>query len=461
MEFKMPDIGEGVAEGEIVKWLIKEGDSVVDDQPMVEVMTDKATVVIPCPTKGQVQKILVAEGKSAAVGSVLVVIGDGSAAPAPAPAAPAAQAPAVAPAAPAVAPAVAAPAPPVQATVAAPATPAAPVVHPSGRVLAAPATRRMAREQGVDLAYVQGSGPNGRVTRGDLEAFLANGQSTAYVAAPPSTWPGEMAPAPEVAAPAAAPRVAPAAAPTAPPPPPRPSFPPGPRPEQRVPMRGMRKRISENMRRSKDHAAHFTYVEECDMTELVSLRDAADSLARDKGVRLTYLPFIVKAVVAALKEFPYLNSSYDEEKQEIVLKGYYNLGIAASNDEGLVVPVVKDCDRKSILDIGAEIGYLGQAAKTNTLKLEDLQGSTFTISSLGALGGILATPVIYYPEVAIMGVHKIRKRPVVRNNEIVIRDICYLSISIDHRIVDGHIGAQFMQRVVQLLEDPRLLMLGA
>jgi pyruvate dehydrogenase E2 component (dihydrolipoamide acetyltransferase) len=477
MEFKMPDIGEGVMEGEVVKWLVKEGETVADDQPLVEVMTDKATVVIPCPTSGSVQKIRVGEGQTARVGEVLVTFASSNAGGAPA------AAPAAEPARPAraqeeKAQAASSPQPARRETAEAPRAEAprpqpvgAGVVRDNGRratqaqapaqetaeqgrVLAAPATRKLARENRVDLSRVRGSGPHGRVTREDLIRFLDEGgeqpaaeeqrQAPTAVAAPPQEWPGETEPAP----------------PAAPPKAPVVSFPEGPRPETRVPMKGLRKRISEKMRLSKDHAAHFTYVEECDMTELVALRDSAEELAKEKGTRLTYLPFIVKAIVAGLKEFPYLNSSYDEERQEIVLKGYYNIGIAASNDEGLVVPVVKDCDRRSILEIAAEIQRLGDAARANRLKLEDLQGSTFTITSLGALGGILATPVIYYPEVAILGVHKIRKRPVFRGDEIVGREICYLSISIDHRVVDGHIGAQFMQKVVRLLEDPRLLMLG-
>ncbi|MBM3464097.1 MAG: 2-oxo acid dehydrogenase subunit E2, partial [Armatimonadetes bacterium] len=320
----------------------------------------------------------------------------------------------------------------------------------TGRPLAAPATRRLAREAGLDLAEVRGTGPSGRITREDLLAHLDGRAHQPSLREAPIA-----AQVPQQEAAPAAPR------PAATPPPPRPSFPAGPRPEQRIPLRGLRKRIAEKMRTSVDTAAHFTYVEECDMTELVKLRDSAEDLAKARGVKLSYLPFIIKAIIAGLKEYPYLNATLDDATQEIVLKGYYNIGIGAATDEGLTVFVVKDCDRKSMLDIAADIQYLGEAARTGTLKIDDLQGGTFTITSLGALGGILATPVINHPEVAILGVHKIRKRPVVRDDQIVVRDICYLSISLDHRVIDGHVGAQFMQRVVQLLEDPWLLMLGA
>lgn len=465
MEFKMPDIGEGVAEGEVVKWLVKEGEAVAEDQPLLEASTDKATVVIPCPTSGVVQKIHVAEGQMAKVGQVLIVFGEkGAASAVPAPPASAPLKAAVAPPPPA--PPKAAPAPAVSAPMAAPApvplartgdtngktvsapapvAPRAEAPSAGGRVLAAPATRKMAREAGVDLARVVGTGPNGRVTRQDVESYLEGGP-VAPVASP----------APATSVPVEAPvATAPAACSAAPP------FPEGPRPEQRIPARGVRRKIIENMRRSKDHAAHFTFVEECDMTELVKLRAESESIASARGVKLSYLPFIVKAVVAALKEFPYLNSTYDEQAQEIVLKGYYNIGIAASTDDGLMVPVLKDADRRTILESAAEIARLGEAARTRQLKIDDMQGSTFTITSLGPLGGIMATPVINYPEVAILGVHKIRKRPVVKNDEIVVRDMCYLTCSFDHRIIDGDVGARFVMRIVQLLEDPRLLILGA
>jgi pyruvate dehydrogenase E2 component (dihydrolipoamide acetyltransferase) len=214
------------------------------------------------------------------------------------------------------------------------------------------------------------------------------------------------------------------------------------------------------MTHSRHTAAHFTYVEECDMTELVELRAKAKDIAEKRGVKLTYLPFIVKALVVGLKEHPLLNASLDDERQEVVLKRYYNIGIATAAPEGLIVPVVKDCERRGILEIAREIDRISNDARDGKSKLEDLQGGTFSITSLGAIGGLLATPIINHPEVAILGVHKIAKRPVVKDDDrIVIRHMMNLAISLDHRVVDGAVGAAFLQRVIRFLEDPKLLLL--
>ncbi|MBA2543313.1 MAG: 2-oxo acid dehydrogenase subunit E2 [Deltaproteobacteria bacterium] len=224
--------------------------------------------------------------------------------------------------------------------------------------------------------------------------------------------------------------------------------------EERIPLRGMRKKIAEAMSRSVHTAAHFTYVEEIDMTELVAVRDRAKSRAADRGVKLNYLPFIVKAVVSSLKKWPMLNASLDEATQEIVRKKYYHIGIAAQGPNGLVVSTVRDADMRSIFDLSREIDRLGDAVRNNTATRDDLTGSTFTISSLGKLGGVLATPIINFPEVAIMGVHKIEEKPAVRDHQIVIRHLMNLSISVDHRLADGWDGAMFLQDVKSLLEDP-------
>ncbi len=417
-EFKLPDIGEGVHEGEIVKWLVKEGDFVREDQPMVEVMTDKATVEIPAPRAGKILKLNAKEGEIVKVGSVLVIIeelGEAKAEPKREP--------------------VAAPQPkPEPATasataVAAPPPPPSPAAAPAQRVLATPATRKLARELGVDISQVQGTGPAGRVTDEDVRRFAAM-------------------------------RTAP---PTPTPPPTAPAFAPRPvvtdRREERVPLRGIRKRIAEHMHQSKTTAAHFTYVDEVDMTELIQLREQMKPLAEQKGVKLTYLPFIVKASVAALKEMPLLNASLDETTGEIVIKKYYNIGIATATDEGLIVPVIKDADRKSLLEIATEIERLAKAAREGKIALQDLQGGTFTITSLGALGGLFATPIINYPEVAILGIHEIKRRPVVRDDTIVIRDMMYLSLSFDHRLIDGDVGARFCKKIIGYLENPKLLFL--
>lgn len=227
--------------------------------------------------------------------------------------------------------------------------------------------------------------------------------------------------------------------------------------EERVPFRGLRKKIAENMARSKFTATHYTYVEEIDVTELVTLRERARARAEERGVKLSYLPFIVRAVVAGLKKFPVVNSSLDEAKGELVLKKYYHVGIGAATPQGLVVTTVRDADKRSIFDLAGEITRLAGAAKDGRATRDELTGSTFTITSLGTLGGVLATPIINFPEVAILGVHKIAERPVVRNREIVIRSMMNLSISLDHRVVDGFEGAQFLAAVKEYLEDPTLM----
>jgi pyruvate dehydrogenase E2 component (dihydrolipoamide acetyltransferase) len=407
-DFYMPDIGEGVVEGEIVAWMVKEGDKVKLDQPLVQVMTDKATVELPSPRAGTIRKIHFKDGDICPVGKVLVVIdedgeakaGNGHAAPPPAAhgghAKPNVQHAAV-------------PSP-----IAATGTGAIQVVDTTAarsRVLATPATRRLARELGVEIGRVPATGKHGRVTTEDVKRFQAR-PAQAHVA------------------------IAPAGR------------------EERVPLRGMRKRISESMSRSVHTAAHFTYVEEIDMTELVAVRERAKARAAERGVKLTYLPFIVKAIVSGLRKWPQLNASLDEATQEIVRKKYYHVGIAAQGPQGLVVSVVRDADTRSIFDIAREIDRLGEAVRDNKATREDLTGSTFTISSLGKLGGVMATPIINFPEVAIVGVHKIEERPAVRDGQIVIRSLMNLSISVDHRLADGWDGAMFLQDVKALLEDP-------
>ena len=403
-EFKLPDIGEGVHEGEITKWFVKEGDPVKENDPIVEVMTDKVTVQIPSPVTGKVLERRGKEGEIVMVGSTIVVFGDaGEAVPAAAPVA-------------------ARPAP-------APPSPSAPPTPPPARaveVLAAPAVRRLARELGVDLGSVRGTGPAGRILEADVRG-------------------AGRGPAPAAASPAAAPK---------------PAVPVVAGAEERIPIHGLRKRIYDKMAKSNTTAAHFTYVEEVDMTHLVQLRDRLNETNAKKGVKLTYLPFIVKACVAALREHPALNASVDDERQEIVLKHVYNLGIATATDEGLTVTVVHDADRKDLWALAREIEHLATAAREKKLSLQEVQGSTFTITSLGKEGGILATPIINWPEVAILGIHKIEKRPVVRDDHVVIREMMYVSCSFDHRVIDGHVGAAFVQSVKGYLEHPATLFVG-
>lgn len=437
-EFHLPDIGEGVVEGEIVAWKVKVGDRVKLDQPIVEIMTDKATVEIPSPRAGVITAIHYTDGQICPVGKVLLVIeedgapkasasGNGSAARAPAPASTPSPSPAAS-----------------QGTAAVPGVAAAAAEHrvpASGgpiqvvdattsreRTLATPATRRLARQLGVELGRVPASGKHGRVTSEDVRGFATQPVGAAAASAAPSGAPAARAFAPVSIASTGA--------------------------EERIPFRGIRKRISDNMVRSTQTASHFTYVEEVDMTELVAVRDRAKSRATERGVKLNYLPFIVKAVVSGLKKWPQLNASLDETTQEIVRKKYYHIGIAAQSPQGLAVSVVRDADHRSIFDLAREIDRLGEAVRNNTATRDELTGSTFTISSLGKLGGVLATPIINFPEVGIIGVHKIEERPAVRNGQIVARWLMNLSISLDHRLVDGWDGAMFLQDVKTLLEDP-------
>ena len=440
LEFRLPDIGEGVVEGEIVRWLVQEGDTLREDQPMVEVMTDKATVEIPTPRAGKVAKLMVPAGKLCAVGQVMIVIDtDGSMGkPAPAghplPATSPKETVAEKQGAPAAMPA----AGPVQTVSAAEAA--------GRKVLATPATRQLARNLSIDIRTLIGSGPGGRVTRDDVRR--ASTEKSAPKAAPAQAAPTQAAP-PQAAPVPATPPVA------------RPAVPPVSVPvnaeDERLPFRGLRKKIAENMVRSKLQTADFTYVEECDVTELVALRKRAQKRAHERGIKLSFLPFLIKAVVSGLKKYPILNSTLDESRDEIVLRKSYHIGVAAATDSGLMVPVLRNADRLSLFQIAAALEPLAERTRTGKASREELSGSTFTISSLGKLGGLLATPIINFPEVAVLGVHKIKETPVVRNGQIVIREMMNLSISLDHRIVDGYEGALFLQHVVGMLEDPTLM----
>lgn len=378
-EFKLPDIGEGVVEGEIVKWLIAKGDCIDEDQPMVEIMTDKATVEIPAPVAGQVLDTIGQEGSVVEVGAVLVVIESDSA--------PESQDVAAPP------PVSTAPKPP-------------PPVARGNRILATPATRRLARQKGVDLTAVIGTGRGGRITNQDvLNAVEATASETA-----PSSEQGES-----------------------------------------IPYRGLRRKIGDHLVAAKRFAPHYTFGDELDATSMVETRHRFNE--RHPQDQITYLPFIVKALVSGLREYPFLNATLDEEKQIIHLKKSYNIGIATATSEGLMVPVIKQADRLSLLELGQAIGELAERTSQGKAKLDDLRGGTFTITSLGALGGIFATPIINYPEVAILGVHRITPRAVVREDRIVIRQMMNLSLSADHRVVDGAIAASFMSKLISLLED--------
>lgn len=425
MDFKLPDIGEGVHEGEITRWLLKEGDTVKADQPMVEVMTDKATVEIPSPVSGTIEKTFAKEGETIEVGKVLVRITEASKA-SDAPTAPPTPTP---PSKKVVPPAPEKTGPSPKAKEPKPLTREVEEVEVLPfPILATPATRKLARDLSVDLKNIKGTGPHGRITKLDVqlvyEGHQASAPRTSHPVASAQTLPSTRVSRGQL---------------------------------QRVPLKGIRKRIAEAMAISKHTAAHFTYVDEVDMTEVVKLRQGALEEASKRNIKLTYLPFIIKAVVPALMEFPYLNSSLDEEKQEVLLKGEYNIGIATDTLQGLMVPVIKNADRKNIWELAQEIEELSGRARAGKSSLEDLKGGTFTLTNAGSIGGVFATPIINYPEVAILGINAIRKRPVVLSDEIVIRDMMFLSISVDHRVVDGADAARFINRLVYFLSVPARL----
>jgi pyruvate dehydrogenase E2 component (dihydrolipoamide acetyltransferase) len=417
----LPDIGEGVVEAEVQRWLVAPGDVVEEDQPLVEVMTDKATVVIPSPRRGRVVRLFWKEGEVAKVHAPLVELevegsaergGEVAALPTAAAASPRPAAP--------------------EATALEPAPPAQ-------RALAAPAVRAMARELDIDINAVQGTGAGGRVTKDDLAAHRTRRNGHPARAAVAASIPGPSAP---------------------------PTSPPAPGPtagagaeDERIPLRGVRKRIAENMARSKRTAAHFTFVEQADVSELVRVKDRIAEAAWGEGVKVTFLPFVVKAVVAALRRHPKLNATMDEERGELVLHRRYDLGVASATDAGLVVPVLRGADRRSLLDVAREIERLAADAKAGRMRPEDLGRSTFTITSLGALGGLFATPVLNHPEVAILGLHRIRPTPIVKDGAVVVRDVMHVSVTSDHRVVDGHEAAAFAYDVIRTLEDPDLLLM--
>jgi pyruvate dehydrogenase E2 component (dihydrolipoamide acetyltransferase) len=407
-EFRLPELGEGVNEGELVKWCVKAGETIKDDQPLCEVMTDKATIEIPSPFSGVVKEIFAKEGEIVKVHQLMISVetqGGSKSSSAPAHAAQSAAVPS----------SVAAPKPAATVT----------TVPASANAAASPSTRRFANEKGVALSNVPASGPHGRVLRDDVERFL-QGSGNASVSAKSSK-----------------------------------SIPQG-QLEERVVIRGMRKKISEKMRLSKDKAAHFTYVEEADATELVRLRNQAKVMGEKRGIKVTYLPFILKSMVAALKQHPRLNSTLDEANNEYIIKRYYNISISVQTEDGLTVPVIKNVDQKSIFELASEIADVVERARKKKLTAEDFSGSTMTLTNAGSIGGLFATPIINYPEVAILGFNKIFRKPVVRNvrgrERLAIRDWTYFSISLDHRIIDGAEAAEFMKTFISYIENPALLM---
>jgi len=440
----VPQLGESVAEGTVSKWLKSVGDRVRKEEPLVEIQTDKINVEIPSPAEGTLEQILVQEGTTVLVGTEIGVLsgaGEASAAAAQ-PAAAAAMAAAGAASA---SSATATAAPPVARSPASPASGNGGTALEEQRNLS-PAVRKIMRENDVrpeEVAAIQGSGVAGRVTRDDLLEYLQSRALRPAAAAP--------APAPAVAgAPATAPPPPPAflAARTAP-------AAVGPR-EEVVPFSKVRKLIAENMVRAKHTAAHTHCFDETDMSAIVALKKEWGPKLEAQGTRLTYTPFFIKASVIALREFPWVNA--EVKGDALVVKKYYNIGMAVGRDEkGLIVPNVKDCDRKNLAQIAAEVNDLAARARADRLKPDEIVGGTFSITNAGVYGAINSSPVINVPEVAILGVHKIVERPVIRDGQIVARPMMNASIGFDHRVVDGELAVKFLRRVCELLERPELL----
>lgn len=463
-ELIFPELAESVVEGTVVKWLVEEGERLAVDQPYIEITTDKVTVELPSPYEGVLVKKLVAEGDTVPVHTPLALVAE---AQEEVVAAPRRESPVAAAAGPAseqnsgAALALFKPDETQRETIRNPflAAPAAVAEAPPepGRVRAAPAVRRLARELGIDLSQVPGSGPHGRVRIEDVRAYAAR------LRVRPEA-PVEMVPAApaEVEAPVVVPAPRPAiGARAAFPAPPAYHTPKGYEGlEERVPLSAVRRAIAQQMVVSHLYTVRTLAVDEADLTELVRLREQLKPEAERQGVKLSYLPFIFKAVVRALKKYPQLNASLDEARGEIVRKRYYNLGMAVATEQGLMVPVVKDVDRKSVLELAVEIEDLAERARAGKLKLEEVTGSTFSVTNIGPIGSLFSFPIINVPDAAILGVHSIKKRPVAMPDDtIALRQMMYLSLSFDHRLVDGAEAVQFLKEVIRLLERPELFIL--
>jgi 2-oxoglutarate dehydrogenase E2 component (dihydrolipoamide succinyltransferase) len=457
----VPQLGESVAEGTVAKWLKQVGERVRKEEPLVEIQTDKINVEIPAPAEGVLQAITVAEGTTVAVGTEIGVLATAAADGAPGGAAPVSRA------------AITAPPPVAPAPVSARSTAAVAVAAPPAPVLSAarlseppaveammsgpaerpgnlsPAVRKLMRERGVsaeELAAIRGTGIAGRVTRDDLLHHLETRDSRPPAAPAPDRVAGPAAPAAAAAAVPPGARLAwpsPAAAAARP-------------REEVVPFSRVRKLIAENMVRAKQTAAHTHCFDEADMSAIVALKREWAPRLEAQGIKLTYMPFFVKAAVLALREFPWVNAEVRGEA--LVVKRYYNIGIAVGRDEkGLIVPNLKDCDRKGLVQLAGEVNDLAARARADRLKPDEIADGTFSITNAGVYGAVNSSPVINVPEVAILGVHRIVERPVVRQGQIVARPMMNASIGFDHRVVDGELAVKFLRRVCELLEDPGLL----
>ena len=461
--FRLPDIGEGIHEGEIVKWFVAEGDTINEDDTLLEVQNDKSVVEIPSPVSGKIEEILVKEGTVAVVGDKLIRIDspdhEDEAEEEEAPAEEKQETPSKAESQ-------------VQATAekgqsinkekapkeeAGPATDATPDtekkaasqdVDPNRRVIAMPSVRKFAREEGVDIRQVAGSGKNGRVLKEDIESFKSGGSKTAQnetheenVSA--GAQEEQQAESAQTEQPKAI------------------EVPEGDFPETREKLSNIRKVIAKAMVNSKHTAPHVTLLDEVDVTELVAHRKKFKGIAAEQDIKLTYLPYVVKALVSTLRKFPELNTSLDDATEELIQKHYYNIGIAADTDRGLLVPVIKHADRKSMFAISKEISDLGGKARDGKLAASEMKGASCSITNIGSAGGQWFTPIINHPEVAILGIGRISEKPVVKNGEIVAAPMLALSLVFDHRVIDGATGQQALNHLKHLLGNPELLLMEA
>tara|TARA_Y100000589_G_scaffold42337_1_gene35519 strand:- start:5217 stop:6494 length:1278 start_codon:yes stop_codon:yes gene_type:complete len=416
----LPDIGEGVVEGEVVEWLKKEGDVLAQDEPVVQVMTDKATVELPAVYPGVLSKQYISVGSIAVKDKPLydITLDESVEAKGAKPAE------AKKPDEEIETASAAEEAPQALKEAAQPA-----ISRPTGqKALATPATRHYARSKNVDINLVPGSGKGGRVTKADIDVFLSGGSSGPV---PIFAGPNVSTPVHNLEG------------------------------DERVPLKGVRKIIAERMVESKHIVPHFAYFDEVDLTQLVKLRKKLKADAADRGTKLTYLPFFVKAISNALLSYPQANSSIDLSTQEIVYHKVHNFGIAVATENGLIVPVVRDVRSKTLMELADEINDLATRTKEGKAKPEELKGSTITISNIGAIGGLFVTPIINYPEVAILGMTKLQERPVVRNGEIVVRSMMNLAWCFDHRVVDGAVSAEFSNEIIRYLESPGRLLLDS
>lgn len=391
-ELALPDMGEGIAKGEVVAWLVAEGAAVKEDDLLVEVLTDKAAMEIPSPVTGTLKRIVAAPGQVVKVGELLAVIEIPEERPGPAP--------------------------PGRGPTPPPPPPETGARGPErGEVLAVPAVRKLAQDLGVELSAVEGTGPGGRVTEEDVRRAAADRGEPAGAPAPVPVPPG------------------------------------APEDEERIPFRGKRRMAAKKMVYSKSTIPHALLVDEADATGLLAMRESLREIGAKEGVRITILPFLIQAVVAGLHAHPAMNAYLDEARGEIVRRKRYHIGMAVDAEDGLVVPVIRDAGEKTLLELAREIDRLAEGARAGTLTVSELAGSTFTVTSIGSIGGLFSYPVINPPEAAILGVHKIVKRPVFREGRIAARDMIYVSLSFDHRLIDGGTATRFMNEVILRIES--------